>query len=1188
MYLKSLEMIGFKSFADKIKVNIEPGMTCIVGPNGCGKSNISDCIRWVLGEQSAKALRGSSMADVIFNGTDTRKPLGMAEVNITLADCETAINMDFHEVTITRRVFRSGEGQYFINKSPCRLKDIQRLFMDTGIGTASYSMMEQGRIDRVLSSRPEDRREIFEEASGITKFKADKKESIRKLDHTEANLLRLADVIREVKRQIGSLQRQAGKARRYKEFRDELRKIDIYSTKIHLKNADATISSVEAKISSLNSKKNIATREVNELEESNSQDRDQLLKIERDIGSVLEASVQAQSKLDHTHEMIKYNTQRIEEYRVLSERDSQEISDITRQLDEQKSQFNRIEEEKQKAVDEEIKAEAQLNDSNEKFSSHQQQIDSSRNMLVQLREEQIELESTISRLRNQLVEIESQERSQVIQRERLAAEKTQLTRILSGHEEKQEGMTSVLENMRKDVSKLEEVLRELIDQLEKSNVERLDCQKEASAIQSKMAACKAKVSLLTEKDHAEDDFPGGARLLLDSSNPLNINSSDIIGALADHVNTDDGYATALEAALRSWLDAVIISDQSCALDILTKLESQKAGSARLLTADKKIANPESVHLDGFTRLTEHVQTTPAATPVIERILGNVFIVDSLNDIPSSVPEQASFVTKDGALFSENGCVEFWMADEQSSNPLSRKNALVSEQKQLTEYNENAEALNLVAQNLEANKTALEESIVEARVELDKSKQASAQKEGECQVIVRETETAREHLSTVTFELDSLNSQNKSSDETRDGISKKLKDSREQTERIVTEIGSQTTDLRKLEERHGEIQADVTDRRVLFSTVSQRRGHLEQQFSSISSRVSELSDALSGRSTGVESHKVRIQKLTEEVASAESQLSVLEEEVIKQSANADSMRADREKHSKEIIQSEKALSDKRVSLEDISNTRSEQEIRLTENKMKRENMAERITSEYSLTVEQVMEEAEPEWDSEEAPSLDSIETNVAELRTKLDAMGPVNLVAIEEYKELEERYNFLTTQEEDLTKAKQQLMDMIKQINLTTSEMFQTTFEKVNTNFQDMFKKLFDGGSAKLVLINEEDVLDCGIEIIARPPGKRLQNISLLSGGERTMTAVALLFAIYMIKPSPFCLLDELDAALDDSNIGRFVSVLQEFVTQSQFLIITHNQHTIAAASAIYGITMPQKGISNIVSMKFKEAAEVAE
>ncbi|OVE76344.1 chromosome segregation protein SMC [bacterium E08(2017)] len=1183
MYLKSVELVGFKSFANKTKVDIEPGMTCIVGPNGCGKSNISDCIRWVLGEQSAKALRGSNMADVIFNGTDDLKALGMAEVSITLADCESSIDIGFDEVTVTRRVFRSGEGQYFINKSPCRLKDIQRLFMDTGIGTTSYSMMEQGRIDRVLSSRPEDRREIFEEASGITRFKADKKEAIRKLDHTEANLLRLADVIREVKRQIGSLQRQAGKARRYKEFRDELRKLDIYATKIHLKNSDASISDIESKISKLNSSKNSFTNEIDELEETNRKARDELMKIERDIGTVAELSVQAQSKLDHTHEMITLNHQRIEEYKNLSDKDSQEISDISRQLEDHKNQCERLAESKNKAAEEERVAEEQLSTSNHKFSEHQQQIDSARDTIVKLREEQVELESTVSRLRNQIVEIESQERSSVIQRERLAAEKTQLSRILSGHEEKLNEASSALDELRKTVAEKQLLLTELEGTMSKSTTELNDCKQESASLESAAAGCKARIDLLSE-EQATAGFPEGAKLLLDESNPLSIDSNAVIGALADHVTANDGYAQALEATLRAWLDAVILSDSSKALDILKILASRNEGSARLLISNPSNALSAVSAPDSAEPLINHIQYTPTIKPILDAMLGNVFIIESLETVPSS--PGATFVTRNGAVINADGTMEFWSTESQPSNPLSRKNALASEQHRLAELEENRDSLKNIANNLEDSIQSLTKDISNARAELDAQRQTTAQKEGELQVIQKETEAAREHLATATYELESLTNQDESAEENRNTLSTELNDARKQQERISGDIATQTTELRKLEERHGEIQADVTDKRVHYSTISQSRQHLEQQFNAVNSRLSELEDALKGRSDGFESHKNMMERLTSEISGAKERLGVLEKEVIEHNTKADRMRESREQQAADISKNEQNLSAKRAELEEVRSSISDLEIRLTENKMKRQNTAERVTADYSLTLEQVMEEAEPEWDGD-APSIESVETNVAELRTKLDAMGPVNLVAIEEYKELEERYNFLTQQEEDLTKAKQQLIDMIKQINRTTSEMFRSTFDQVNTNFQDMFKQLFDGGSAKLVLINEEDVLDCGIEIIARPPGKRLQNISLLSGGERTMTAVALLFAIYMIKPSPFCLLDELDAALDDSNIGRFVKVLKGFVNQSQFLIITHNQHTIAAANAIYGVTMPKKGVSTIVSMKFKEAADIA-
>jgi len=425
------------------------------------------------------------------------------------------------------------------------------------------------------------------------------------------------------------------------------------------------------------------------------------------------------------------------------------------------------------------------------------------------------------------------------------------------------------------------------------------------------------------------------------------------------------------------------------------------------------------------------------------------------------------------------------------------------------------------------------------------------------------------------------------DSRRESIAGQTEEIAARRQAIGSEVNAQTEALHELESRHAELQAETTEHRVSFAEVSQKLQHLDSQCLAAKTRLEELEAVVAGRSRGLQSYESSIEALQKETGDAEARLASLRKAVEDNGEKADSLRSNRQKQSEELAAMEESLAGKRGTLEQLRNTKSDAEIRCTESRMRRQNVLDRVTSEYRMTPEQIAEEPEPEWE-QGRPTMDVLETNVTELRTKLEAMGPVNLVAIEEYKDLEERCNFLTQQESDLVAAKQQLLDMIRKINKTTSEMFRSTFEAVNDNFQTMFKKLFNGGSAKLVLVNEEDVLECGIEIIARPPGKRLQNISLLSGGERTLTAVSLLFAIYMIKPSPFCLLDEIDAALDDSNIGRFVAILQDFLQQSQFVVITHNRQTIAAADILYGITMPEKGVSKIVSMRFHDHAPVAE
>lgn len=1186
MYLKSLEMVGFKSFIDKTRLDFGPGMTAIVGPNGCGKSNISDALRWVLGEQSAKALRGSKMEDCIFNGTDARKPTGMAEVNITFSDCENMLDTEYNEVTVTRRVFRSGEGHYFINKTPCRLKDVQRLFMDTGIGTTSYSFMEQGRIDQVLSSRPEDRRAIFEEASGITKFKADKKEAIRKLEHTEANLLRLADVIREVKRQIGSLQRQAGKARRYKELRAELRKLDIFATKSHVEEADKNIKRIEAEIADLSGKLDAANRDIRELENGRAALHESYIRTEREIGTVLEAGVHAQSTLSHTRELIHTNKQRIQEYKGWSERDSREIDETRKQIEERWRFLDELSRNLEKARAEKEHAASLLKEANDKFQKHHQRTDSIRSLVQKLREESVEFESLASRSQNQLVEIDSRERSTVIQRERLAAEQAQLARTTMTYEKRRATVAQALENMQRDVACREENIKKSRDE-RKDKAEKLAAlQRACAALQLETATQKARMELLREDDESGQDFPVGARLLLDKSDSLNMDKTKLLGALTSCLDVEPAFATALEAVLHARLDAVLVADPATAFEALCRLESRGKSPARILAVESSRANNSRAadHNRDKSRLLNHVKCPPNIMPALERLIGNVIVADSIESLPRDIPAGMVYVTMNGIVAGGDGFFEVWAPDSPASTPLARKHALAVAMETLPNAEARIVAEKAAITNLLAEIEAIEKAIAETQAGLDESKRTAAQKEGENQVVEREAAESHDRLDTVTWELNNLDAQGASGDQERKGIARKLEEISEQRRQITAEIAERSHELKELEQRHAELQSEITEHRVMFAAISERVAHLDTQHEGLKTRLNELDTTLKSRAQVILSYETGIENLAHDILTAEARLGSLDEAVKTNNERADSLRRNRGKQAEELKEMEKALTENRAMLEEIRDAKSRIELRCAESKMQRQNQIERIISEYAVGLDQMMQEPEPEWE-DGRPTIDGIETSIAEIRTKIEAMGPVNLVAIEEHKELEERYTFLTEQENDLIQSKQQLMEMIRKINRTTSEMFQTTFAHVNENFNAMFKTLFNGGSAKLVLVNEEDVLECGIEIIARPPGKRLQNVTLLSGGERTLTAVALLFSIYMIRPSPFCLLDELDAALDDSNIGRFVRTLKNFLSQSQFAVITHNRQTIAAADVLYGITMPEKGISKIVSVKFNDKAK---
>ncbi len=1185
MHLKSLEMVGFKSFADKTKLVFEPGMTAIVGPNGCGKSNVSDAIRWVLGEQSAKALRGAKMEDCIFNGTQSRKPLGMAEVNITFTNCENVLPTEYHEVTITRRVFRSGEGQYFINKTPCRLKDVQRLFMDTGVGTSSYSFMAQGRIDQILSARPEDRRAIFEEASGITKYKSDKREALRKLEHTEANLLRLADVIREVKRQIGSLQRQAGKAQRYKSLREEMRTLDLFAAQSRLKDFEKARQGRETELNSLTEQIRTAHEEVQAADEQNIERRETILNMEREIATVMETGGHAQSKLDRTQDMIRINTQRIEEYRSLSERDTRELDELKRQLEDRTVMLADLEEKLAAMKVQREEAKLALDECSAAYDSHRRQIDTARHRVQQLRDESINMESQASRLHNQLMQIETQERTTLIQRERLTAEKQQIGTSAEDYRKRSESLKQSLEMLQEGVEEVAERGREIDRRRQDTQASIREVQQQRAALQSAVAARQATLDLLSDADEVQGDFPGGSRMLLDPANPLQADAAALKGALAQYITAPEACTRALETALRAILDTLVVENTQAARDLIARVAAAQKGSARLVALpdpDSAVATPAIP--DGLSTLASHLTTAnDAMRGLVERLLGTTLLVDRLDDIPTPLPTGFSVVTTDGILVRENGVHEFWMSEPGATNPLRRKHAIDTARQEISRLQQEIAGCEERLQELHAMAEMLESQAADSRHDQDARRRELAQKEGEAQMIAREAKSTEQRLETVTWELDELNRKGGTWDEQKQTLSVQQAETRRRREAASVEISEQNQELQKLEARHSELQVQMTDRRVSFAGTDHRVEQYAAQHEAVTSRLAEIQGALRGRSEGIRNYAASIDQLTQTVQIATDQLGELESAVITNKERAEALRRARAAESEQLAELERMLNTARLQLEQQQELKSKVEIQLTEVRMRRQNLYERVTADYNLSLHEVMDASEPEWDENGCPCIEEIETRVAELRTKLEAMGPVNLVAIEEYQEHEERYTFLSQQEADLQSAKKQLTEMIQTINITTSEMFRATFEKANTNFERMFAHLFNGGSAKLVLVNEEDVLDCGIEIIARPPGKRLQNISLLSGGERTLTAVALLFAIYEIKPSPFCMLDELDAPLDETNIGRFTDVLKQFIQQSQFVVITHNRKTIAASDVIYGVTMPERGVSRIMSMKFREA-----
>ncbi len=1180
MYLSKLEIVGFKSFANRTVLDFGPGMTAIVGPNGCGKSNLSDAIRWVLGEQSAKAMRGSKMQDCIFDGADTKKPFGMAEVSLSMSDCEEILGVDYNEVTVTRRVFRSGESEYLINKRKCRLKDIQRLFMDTGVGTHSYSVMEQGRIDYILSARPEDRRAVFEEASGITKFKADKKESLRKLEHTEANLLRLDDIIREVKRQIGSLQRQAGKARRYKSMRAEVRGLDIYIARKKIGDLEQLIKTLQLHQTELNTKLEQSKKLLAENEQKATELRAGLLLIEREIETTMQAGAAAGSKLNKARELIEVNSDRIEELTHLSERDSHDVETARVHLNEHSASLKKLDSEISNTVKEHDTAKAELENSTRQLRESEDRVEEFSSQSHNLRAESIELESRFSALQNEQTDIDAKERSTTIRRERLNAELAELENSVADFGKRQKEMVAKIDELQVAVDEAVESLEHFSGHKRDRERSIDDLKVSIGEMRSELAAKNARIELLRESDNDDEGFPGGARSLLNNAEDLFIDKEKILGSLADLFIPHSGYVKAVEVALRSWLDAVIMSDMPSALRALIALTDQNAGSVRILTST---GSKPPAPLKGSTpgiRLLENIDIPDNLCPLAERLIGNVMVVEDISEGKSNKECGAVFVTKSGQLFNANGVLELWMPTDEKANPLARKQLVREWEKETRTLSQKIETSQKKLTALNADSQSDSQKIEEARRSLEECRTNAAVARGEQQLIGQDNKQAHDRLETVRYELKAITETDSSARDRRGDIQKEMKTMRARQSEIRATVSELNEKLRDSEQRRSRLLSEVTDKRVAFSGQRQQVIHLRSRRDNLQSRISELEQLVQDRAAGIDSYKVRIENLENAIKSARESLNPLEAEARAHTEKLDETRMRRKEINDTLVALTNSVNSRREEIDNHREELSKTDVSLTEQRMRRENIVERVTEEYHLTPEQMTEEPEPEWDNGETPPQVATERRIAEIKAKIEQMGPVNLVAIDEHRELEDRFAFLKQQQEDLISSKEKLLTMIKHINKTTTEMFMKSFNSINEHFKELFKQIFGGGSARLALSEEGDVLESGIEIIARPPGKKLQTVSLLSGGERTMTAIALLFALYQEKPSAFCLLDELDAALDESNIDRFLHVVKRFLDKSQFIVITHSQKTIAAADVLYGVTMEERGVSKIISVKF--------
>jgi len=1216
MHLHSLELIGFKSFADKTLFEFHEGVTAIVGPNGCGKSNVLDAVRWVLGEQSAKALRGGEMADVIFNGTETRKPVGFGEVSLTFTNCGGELGVDWHDVRVTRRVYRDGNSEYLLNKTLCRLRDIQSLFADTGVGRSAYSIMEQGKIDLILSSRPEDRRTVFEDAAGITKYKTQKREALRKLEATEANLLRIGDIIKEVKRQIGSLQRQAGKARRYQTLLADLQILDTHHSHRQLSNLQSEAEQGRAEMTRLGVAEQEAHKQIEASENELAAKRRDLDEVDGQIGDARAEVQRLQSEMVALRNRIDFNRQRAQELGELIERYESDIAAAEAKRSEQETQIH--------------EADALIARTNQLLKTKEDEagqlaetVRAARTERTQREEELQSFHLSLSKFESRIAALQNDLTGITARREATATRIAELNRAISAETDHTEAAKANLnrartasESEQQKAEKLQKRLRLAEEQQQQQRSRLAQAEKEIARVDRVLAEKQARLEVLRQMTEEGEGLEKGSQAVLKGlSDPDRIKPA-IAGALVASLNVDREFIPALEAAFGRAMHAVVLRDTSLAAEIFQTLTEMKSGQAALAVPEwsADLPDPPAATLPkgALAWAIEKVDAPETLAPTVRQLLRDVVIVSDLATA-LEVKKRAAhlqYATLGGEFISAEGIIFGGSTIAASDSLLGRKAVLTNLSQERDSLETERQKLIKARDQAEENVQAAIGAVEEARGSHETAQRNHSQASVQILSAERAVQDAEQKLTSLQTEKNTLEQQIGSADERITQLEAELGSQRKMFEQEQERKRSGENARESAHSKEEEAAEKLNVLRLAVATERQRHESLVNHRQPMAAREAELADLVAARRNDIATYQSRLTMQAKESEEAETQIRRQTSELERAEGAVAALLDGRGARLATVNEQESQVRGLRDSLNDLRDLRGKEEVRQTQLQLRIENLAEHVMRRYQIDLHAFTTDvfafqktlsvqlkrrgpvdgeatAETEGWQEPAPPEESkgqrsIEQIIADLTRQLDNMGPVNLEAVHEYDELEERYRFLETQNSDLVAARRELMDVIARINGTTQKLFAETFAQVRINFREMFAELFEGGRADLSLQDESDPLNCGIEISARPPGKQLQSVSLLSGGERTMTAVALLFAIYMVRPSPFCILDEMDAPLDESNINRFIRVLDRFVTQSQFIIITHNKRTIAKADVLYGVTMEERGVSKLVGMKLAE------
>lgn len=1185
MHLKKIFIQGFKSFADKTEIEFKEGVTAIVGPNGSGKSNVADAIRWVLGEQSVKSLRGSKMEDIIFSGTDKRKALGYAEVTITFDNTDATIPIDFQEVAITRRMFRSGESEYYINKSSCRLRDVRELFMDTGIGKDGYSIIGQGRIDEILSTKPEDRRHIFEEAAGIVKYKSKKIEAERKLEKTDGNLVRIEDIIGELEGQYENLKEQSDKAKVFLDLSKRVREIEvnlmirkIEELKADIKNCIGEKEKLQAEIDKLEI-------EREEIEEKSNSLRETVEAKDLDI-----EDLQRQRE-----DIINEINTKTNQLTLLEEKKKYYIKDVDRlsnEVEELNLKLNRLQEDKDLLSSTSTVSKEELDKLKEDYRLKSESLEEL-SQALRKREREINLEkdkviglyNTIADKKSKLNSITSfkesiRKRIDQIEKEvvLLAAKREEEEKALKAMEGKEEVKKEEIVQVNKALVSLkleEDKYREELDRLYKEiNQNKIDLQ--------------GKITNYNLLKNMEEDYEGyykSVKNLMLAYREDRVLKDRLIGIVADLIKVDTRFEKAIEVALGGSLQNVVTKDENDAKFIINYLRDRKLGRVTFLPLSTIKTNPINISpkdrrdykIIGLA--SELVQYDSPYKNIIEFLLGRTIVVENI-DHATLVARRFNYsyrvVTLEGDIVNTGGSM--------TGGSMPKVNNLLNRKYRIDLIKNEINDLSKTQSKLEERKSFLKAKIDEysARIREKESELQSINIEIiriENEINKQALELQRNEDAVLKYqeEIEKLNMELKSIDEDEGKLAEEIKGLTAEREGLEKEIMESMEVFEERKKALEEAKKEVTDAQIRINMMENKMANNEEKILSTEMELKAIRDSIEEKKKEREENLENIDKVSGEILLIKEEIESFKSKREEKDRSLALLKEEKDSLMKDFYLIQNKLKEVLDDINRLENLRNKYSIKETKYNTQLDNIYVKLEEEYELSYERALEYRVDLEDLKEAENL------VRNLKEEMKALGTVYLDAIGDFEEVSERLDFLRKQHEDLLRAKDDLNQVILDMEEKMKTQFIKNFKIINEEFSDIFAKLFDGGKASVELEDEENILTCGIEIKAQPPGKKLQNLNLLSGGERSLTAVALLFAVLRVKPTPFCILDEIDAALDESNIGKYTSYLMSLVEDTQFIIITHRKKTMEIADALYGVTMEEEGISKIVSVKLTDS-----